>query len=241
VFGAVSYRQQALTHALLEARERLTSQAVTNERRRIAREVHDLVGHSLTVVLLHVTGARHLLRRDVDEAERALVEAERAGRENLAEIRRTVALLRDEEGFGTTPTPGARDLADLVQEYRRGGLRVDFVVEGDTDSVDEVTGLTLYRVAQESLANVAKHAPDGHARVGISVGRDRTTIEVVNTVPRRTSASRAEGVGIVGMHERARATGGTLVSGPTATGWAVMASFPRCPAEASRPEQVTTS
>jgi signal transduction histidine kinase len=225
-FGAVVWRQRVLTGELLEARQQLTEQAILDERRWIAREVHDLVGHSLSVALLHVTGARHLLRRDLDEAEQALLEAERAGRENLAEIRRTVALLRDGGGFGTRPTPGVSDVADLVAEYRRGGLNVELAVQGPTARVDPVTGLAVYRVVQESLANVAKHAPGGRATVDIRVATDGTTLDVCNSVSGRPPVARAGGVGIVGMRERARAAGGDLQAGLTHGGWKVTAWLP---------------
>jgi signal transduction histidine kinase len=237
VFGAVLYRQRTLTDQLLEARKQLTDQAVAGERRRIAREVHDLVGHSLSVVMLHVIGARHLLRRDADEAERALIDAERAGRGSLAEIRRTVGLLRDTDGFGTSPIPGVDDLAELVGQYRRGGLDVDLTVRGATTALDSVTGLTLYRVTQESLANVAKHAPDGRATVEIHIGSDRATIQVANSVREPKAASRAGGVGIVGMQERAQAIGGDLVAGPTDSGWLVTASLPHTHPPGAEPER----
>jgi signal transduction histidine kinase len=237
VFGAVLHRQRALTEQLLEARQQLTDQAVAGERRRIAREVHDLVGHSLSVVMLHVVGARHLLRRDVDEAERALIDAERAGRGSLAEIRRTVALLRDADGLGTSPVPGVDDLAELVGQYRRGGLNVELTVRGATTAIDGVTGLTLYRVTQESLANVAKHAPDGRATVDIDIGMDRATIRVANSVREPTSASPTGGVGILGMQERAQAIGGDLAAGPTDSGWLVTAWLPYARAVEANPER----
>jgi signal transduction histidine kinase len=236
VCGAVLYRQRTLTDQLLEARQQLADQEVAGERRRIAREVHDLVGHSLSVVMLHVIGARHLLRRDVDEAERALIEAERAGRGSLAEIRRTVGLLRDADGLGTSPIPGVDDLDELVGQYRRGGLDVDLTVRGATTAIDSVTGLTLYRVTQESLANVAKHAPDGRATVDIHIGSDRATVQVANSVRERTSASQSGGVGIVGMQERAQAIGGDLVAGPTDSGWLVTAWLPHPHPHGAGPE-----
>jgi signal transduction histidine kinase len=229
VCGAVLYRQRTLTDQLLEARQQLADQEVAGERRRIAREVHDLVGHSLSVVMLHVIGARHLLRRDVDEAERA-------GRGSLAEIRRTVGLLRDADGFGTSPIPGVDDLDELVGQYRRGGLDVDLTVRGATTAIDSVTGLTLYRVTQESLANVAKHAPDGRATVDIHIGSDRATVQVANSVRERTSASHSGGVGIVGMQERAQAIGGDLVAGPTDSGWLVTAWLPHAHPHGAGPE-----
>jgi len=232
VMGALLFRQRTLTDQLIEARQQLTDQAVADERRRISRELHDLVGHSLSVVMLHVTGARHLLRRDVDEAERALIEAERAGRASLVEIRHAVGLLRDAEGFGTAPTPGVGDLADLVDEYRRGGMDVGLDVHGVSAAVDGVTGLTIYRLTQESLANVAKHAPEAITTVDISVGSDQTTVEVASTCRDRPLPAQPGGMGIVGMTERARALGGDLTAGPTATGWLVTARLPHVRAEA---------
>ena len=123
--GRVLHRQRRLIEQLEAAREALAEQAVAEERRRIARELHDLAGHTLAAVLLHVTGARHVLRRDVDEAERALVDAETVGRASLDQIRATVAALRTDER-GTDPAlAGSADLAALVDEYRRAGLAIE--------------------------------------------------------------------------------------------------------------------
>ena len=118
-------RQRKLIDQLEAAREALAEQAVAEERRRIARELHDLAGHTLAAVMLHVTGARHVLRRDIDEAERALVDAETVGRASLDQIRATVAALRTDER-GTDPAlAGSADLVALVEEYRRAGLAIE--------------------------------------------------------------------------------------------------------------------
>ncbi len=93
-------------------------------------------------------------------------------------------------------------------------------------AIDGVTALTVYRVTQESLANVAKHAPNGRVGVDIRIGGDHTTIEVANSLSGPIAAPRPDGVGIIGMHERVRAIGGDLVAGPTASGWLVSAWFP---------------
>ena len=120
--GRLLHRQQALIAELEQARQALADQAVAEERRRIARELHDLAGHTLAAMLLHVTGARHVLRRDVDDAERALVDAEGVGRASLDQIRATVAALRTDEP-GTDPAvAGSAELEALVDEYRRAGI-----------------------------------------------------------------------------------------------------------------------
>ncbi|ONF61744.1 sensor histidine kinase, partial [Amycolatopsis keratiniphila] len=120
------------------------------ERQRIAREVHDVVGHSLSITLLHLTGARHALQqdRDVDEAIEALTEAEQVGRAAMADIRRTVGLLADSPS-GSAPLPGVEDIATLVERTRSAGLAVRYTQEGDLGRVGASEGLGLYRIVQE--------------------------------------------------------------------------------------------
>lgn len=228
-FGAVLAEQRRLTTQLAEAQERLATQAAGEERRRIAREVHDLVGHSLTVVLLHVTGARRLVRRDPDEAETALADAERVGRSALADIRRTVALLR-EEGEGRAPTPTAEDLEALIAESRTAGMEIEAAVPAAVTALDETTGLVVYRIVQEALANAARHAPGAKAEVRVDVGTDRVEVEIRNDrASRAVQATGDGGSGLMGMEERASALGGTLIAGPHEAGWRVRATLPRTP------------
>lgn len=234
-FGAVLAEQRRAALALADAQLQLATQAAGEERRRIAREVHDLVGHSLTVVLLHVTGARRLVRRDPDEAERALADAERAGRGALADIRRTVALLRDDGGGGgedRAPTPTAVDLETLVADSRGAGMDIVSSIVGDVDDVDETTGLVVYRIVQEALANAARHAPGARTVVDIGITRERVCVEVRDDGPSRPPAvaTGEAGIGLIGMEERASALGGTLVAGPRGQGWRVRATLPRSPA-----------
>ena len=228
-FGTVLLYQRRLTTELAEAQERLATQAAGEERRRIAREVHDLVGHSLTVVLLHVTGARRLVRRDPDEAETALADAERVGRSALADIRRTVALLR-EEGEGRAPTPTAEDLEALIAESRAAGMVIESAVPAAVTALDETTGLVVYRIVQEALANAARHAPGAKTEVRVDVGADRVEVEIRNDrASRPVQATGDGGSGLMGMEERASALGGTLIAGPHDAGWRVRATLPRTP------------
>jgi signal transduction histidine kinase len=229
VLGRSLRRQRMLIEQLQAARQALAEQAVAEERRRIARDLHDLAGHTLAAVLLHVTGARHVLRRDVDEAERALIQAETVGRASLDQIRATVASLRTSER-GTDPAlPGSADLIGLVDEYRRAGLDVTAVVTPPAASIEGPVGAALHRISREALANVARHAPGN--RVELTLDLDAATDEVRLVVADHgrapTVGDHDDGhFGLVGMRERARAVGGELAAGPTPDGWRVDARLP---------------
>ena len=214
---------------LVATRELLARQAVHLERRRIAAELHDLVGHSLTVVLLGLTGARRLVRDDPDAATEALLEAEAIGRASLAEIRGSVRALRDDQSTGPMfePMPAARDLPDLVATMVSAGSRVDLEIVGDVDDVEPLTGLVVYRVVQESLNNTARHAPGASARVAIAVAPEAIDIDVHDAGGAGQDNGPA-GVGLIGMRERVVAVGGTLDAGPVPGGWRVRAHLPRC-------------
>jgi len=220
-------RFRLLVAELQAAREQLAEQAVSEERRRIAAELHDLVGHSLTVVLLHLTGARRRIRADPEGAEQALAEAEEIGRRSLAEIRRNVAILRgDGARTGTAPTPGARDVPELVASAASAGADVPLAVNGSLDDVEGVVGLALSRVLQESLSNAAKHAPGAPVTVDVGGAADAVHITVVDGGGRPAQSS-PPGVGLIGMRERVESLGGTLAVGPFEDGWRVSARLPR--------------
>ena len=225
--------QQELIEQLEAAREALAEQAVAEERRRIARELHDLAGHTLAAVLLHVTGARHVLRRDVDEAERALVDAETVGRASLDQIRATVAALRTDER-GTDPAlAGSADLAALVDEYRRAGLAIDGRRRRRRAAdIEGPAGTALHRIAREALANVARHAPGNRVERHASTQRwARLRLRVVDhgtpAGPRRrrspaTSASSGCGSGPA-------PSAASSTPGRRADGWRVEAHLPPVP------------
>jgi signal transduction histidine kinase len=237
--GRALGRQRELIEQLEAAQEALAEQAVAEERRRIARELHDLAGHTLAAVMLHVTGARHVLRRDIDEAERALVDAETVGRASLDQIRATVAALRTDER-GTDPAlAGSADLVALVEEYRRAGLAIDADIAPAALDIEGPAGTALHRIAREALANVARHAP-GNAVV-LTVGRDTAGLHlsvVDRGHPPRSPSTGPGHFGIIGMRERARALGGDLDAGPTANGWQVEARLPPLPV--GSPTQVSS-
>ncbi len=213
--------------------EILAVQAADDERRRIAREVHDVIAHSLSITLLHLTAARHALEtdRDVDEAVDALVDAERLGRQAMADIRHTVGLL-DQRPSSQTPEPSLDDIEALVADFVRAGLSVDYALTGDSESVTATTGLALFRVSQESLANVAKHAPGARVDLTIAVAEHEIAVSVRNTLPEGVQAKRGRGMGISGMRQRIGLLGGTLTAGPDSGCWQVRARIPTDSAKA---------
>lgn len=222
--------QQQLIVAQRAAQDALSAHAAADERRRIAREVHDVIAHSLSVTLLHLTGARRALQedRDVDDAVDALEDAEKLGREAMADIRRTVGLL-DVAPMRIAPEPGIDDIARLTDDFARAGLTVALRTAGSTTRVSPAVGLALYRIAQESLANVAKHAPESRSTVTLAVVGDRAELSITNELPVAVSASspRApDGRGVRGMRQRVELLGGVIDIGPTREGWAVHAEVP---------------
>jgi signal transduction histidine kinase len=239
VLGRGFRRQLDLADQLSATRQALARQIVLDEKRSIARDVHDLVGHGLAAVLLHVTGARHVLRRDVEAADEALADAEVVGHRSLHELRRTLSLLRDPHDDGAIaapPLPDAGDIADTVRTARRAGLDVDFTLEGDVRRIDPIVGLSLHRVADEALDNARRHAPHAVTGVVLRVEDDAVVLVVDSVGPLGADAGLPSGYsdrpryGVVGMRERMAAVGGDLEAGETETGWVVRCRAPLGPA-----------
>jgi signal transduction histidine kinase len=236
VLGTTLRQHQEVIEQLRAAREELALQAVSEERRRIARELHDLAGHTLAAMLLHVTGARHVLQRDPAEAGRALDDAEAVGRSSLDQIRAVVATLRTDERGTDAALASSDDLEDLVDAYRRAGLAIEATLPDRDHRLEGPTGSALHRIAQESLANVARHAPGNRVTLALSLEPDPAAPETVTlsvTDQGRRPAPRPAGVagagahfGLIGMRERARALGGDLDAGPHDDGWRVVATVP---------------
>lgn len=217
-------RQRDLLEQLREAQAGLADRARVEERNRIAREVHDVIGHSLTVSLMHVSSARLALEHEPEEARAALQEAERLGRQSLAEVRHVVGLMHESGTAGASPLPGVDQIADLVESVRRAGTPVDLEVVGETGSLTGTGGLTLYRILQEALTNVARHAAGAPTtvRVEVAEGETRLTVDSAGAAgPARPGA-----LGIVSMQERAESLGGRLSAGPGGAGWRVEAVLP---------------
>jgi signal transduction histidine kinase len=226
--GGLAYRTQTkIATDLVESQERMAAQAKEEERRHLAREIHDLIAHSLAVSMLHLSGARLALAAgDTDEATAALADAEAAGRSAMAEIHRAVGLLGNGADGAAPPTPCASDLPELVDGFRRAGLDVHVCVDGDLGSVPLAPGLTAYRLVQESLSNAVKHAPGAPVDLHVSVHEREVAISAVNTVVASAPREPSGGNGLRGMVERAALLGGTVVAGNGNGSWKVDARIP---------------
>jgi signal transduction histidine kinase len=224
--GGAAFKSMLLlaTHLKAEQAE-LAERAAADERRRIARELHDVIAHSLSVTTLHITGARMALNRNRDDASQALEEAEQLARDSLSQVRSIIGMLAP-DADGTAPSmPTASDIPSLVDEYAAAGLDVDIGIDGDLRRLSPAVGLSLYRVTQESLSNVVRHAPGQAACVRISAADDSVRLSVTNETPdgiRNGSSGR----GLHGMLDRVAAHAGTLDAGPVGEQWRVELTIP---------------
>ncbi|AUG75434.1 two-component sensor histidine kinase [Kitasatospora sp. MMS16-BH015] len=215
-----------------EARRR-----VTEERIRIARELHDVVAHHITLVNAQAGVAHHLMRRDPEHAYQALERIRDTSRAALDELRATVGLLRGrEEGEEPhEPTPGLADLPALLDSFRHAGLTVGLERTGPVEELPQLSELTAYRIVQEALTNTHKHAGAGAALVRLAAGPAALTVTVTDDGigggrPGHGGLGHGGGHGMIGMHERARAVGGTLSAGPRpGGGFRVHAELPLRP------------
>jgi signal transduction histidine kinase len=222
--GVLLRRATRLADELRAAEGELADAAARDERHRLARDVHDLVAHSLTVVVLHVGGARRVLRSDPDAAEAALTKAERVSRESLDAIRGVVGMLRDDDESGA----GSLDLERLVATYRSAGLPVELRIIGTAEPLSLPLRLTLYRVVREALANAAQHsAPGTSAAVEIGIDDHAVVARVSNEfTPTGATDPDPEGYGLVGLREQTASLGGELSSGPEGDSWVVECRLP---------------
>jgi signal transduction histidine kinase len=204
--------------------------AVREERVRIARELHDVVAHTLSVVTFQAGVGRKIAATRPGEALLALRAVEVTGRSALEELRRILGLLRDDgEAPSLVPAPGVGDLEELAGTVRAAGILVALAVTGEVAALPPAASLTVYRIVQEALTNVVKHAPGARATVRVQAGRDGVLITVDNdhgtggpAGPRPGDGARH---GLVGMTERAAAFGGTLDAGPVAGGGFQVTAF----------------
>jgi len=220
------------TRELEEAREVTAAQAVALDRVRIARELHDVVAHHVSVMGVQAGAARLVVERDPAQAKRMLAGIEDASREAISDFRQLLETLRA-PGDGTvgaddepSSTYGLDDIADLVRSSRDAGLPTDFTVIGDPLPVSSTVGVNLYRIAQEALTNARRHAGTGAtADVRVRYATDAVELEVVNTG--RSVGALRPGLGQLGMRERALASGGSIDLLPRPQGgFRVRASVP---------------
>lgn len=233
---ALLARELALRTERLEVeREAQAATAVADERRRIARELHDVVAHSVSVMVVQSGAARRVLDSDPDDAVAALTEVERSGRQALSELRRLLGLMRDgdENQAVREPQPTLAGLDDLVKRARDAGLPVDLRQEGNAYALPMGCDLAAYRVVQESLTNALKHGGDGaEATVLLRWTDDHLELDITDTGQGLTATSHDGdgplGQGLVGMRERVALCGGDLQAGPSVSGgFRVRATIPK--------------
>jgi len=218
-------------------REEKARQAVIQERLRIARELHDVVAHSLSVIGIQAGAARLVLDADPHptRVREAVAAIEATANHAMAEMRRALGILRATEpsGVALAPLPGLGQLPALLDQLRSAGLPVDLTVTGEPRPVATSIDLSLYRIVQEALTNALKHARATRAEVMVGYGAHDITVEVTDDGRGPPpSAARSQGAGTIGMRERVALFGGELQVGPRAQGgYAVRVCLP-IPAEA---------
>jgi signal transduction histidine kinase len=225
--GRAAYNRRAYTTSL-EARARtaeesqrvLAAQAVADERRRIARELHDVVAHHVSVMSVLAAGARRVLTREPDAADEALRTIEETGRASLREMRLMLSVLRTdaEREAELAPQPGLAGIEAVVEQVREAGLPVTLQVSGEPSRLDPGVALAVYRIVQEALTNTLKHAGEASASVRLEVDRRWLDLEVFDTGRGPGPGDRRVGHGVLGMRERVALYGGSLQTGPRAGG-----------------------
>ncbi len=202
--------------------------AVEQERVRIAREMHDIVAHSLAVVIAQADGARYALRDSPSAAEDALTTIGATSRRALGDVREMLGALRHEEG--SAPTHDASDLARLIGDMRELGVQIRLHQRGDASRLPTTTQLALYRIVQEGLTNAMKHGvPGGPVDLRIDTDGDPMRIEIVNGVGDRSDLAPGTGHGLVGMRERVSMSGGRLSAARVDQTFTVDVALPRPP------------
>jgi signal transduction histidine kinase len=227
--GRALANQERLAMQLDDMRAEMNRQTLFDERRQIARDVHDFVGHGLAAVMLQITSARHVMRRDPAAAEDALRSAEAVGRRSMQELRRTVTVLRSSDDGGAGPIPSVDEIPALVEQARAGGIDVELRMPADVASIPPGVGVALYRITQEALANAARHAPRARTDVALELADGVVSVVAESRGPLIPDTASDRGrprYGLIGMQERATALGGALEAGPSTSGWRVTCQIP---------------
>jgi signal transduction histidine kinase len=200
--------------------------AVTEERLRIARELHDVVAHSMSLIAVQAGVGAHVIRTDQAAAEHTLEVIADTSRRALEQTRSMLGMLRERDEDGARPpTQGIEDVDELVEDVRAAGLEVELTRSGVVPELDSAVSLTAYRIVQESLTNVIKHSAARTARVTIARTSSGLDLDVQDPGPARASSG-GSGHGLMGLDERVRLVGGVLESGPEGGGFRVHAVLP---------------
>jgi signal transduction histidine kinase len=218
--GYVRSRREAAALTARAARlERETALAVVEERSRIARELHDVIAHGVSVIGLQAGAAERVLASEPERVREPLQAIQAGAREAVFELRRLLGILREgEEPASLAPLPRLAQLDALVEQVERSGLAVDLVVEGDVRPVPPGVELSAFRIAQEALTNVLRHAQASSARVLVRYRPDMLEVEVADDGNGAAAATDGAGHGLIGMRERVAMYGGTLSTGRSESG-----------------------
>lgn len=205
-----------------------TATAIAEERARIARELHDVVAHAISVMVVQAGAAEQVIDDDPEIARRALRTIRSTGTGALAEMRRMVTMLRDNDHLGDlAPQPGVATLPTLLEDARTGGLEVDLRIEGNQRSLPAGVDLATYRIVQEALTNVRRHAAASHVTVMLSYGADKLQVEVRDNGRGARNLAKTSGHGLIGMRERAALYGGGVeTTSDNGAGFTVTAILP---------------
>jgi signal transduction histidine kinase len=216
----------ALRAAAAEAEaEQASLRAVSEERTRIARELHDILAHSLSVMVVQAGAAAQVVDEEPETVRQALEAIRSTGSDSLAEVRRVVSLLR-EDGPDLAPQPGITRIPELIEQARADGLQVEYTVDEDASELSAGRQLVVYRVVQESLTNVRRHARATTANVSVRRRDGEVVITVMDDGHTTLGAPAPGGHGLLGMRERVALYGGTVETGQEQDGWRVHAVVP---------------
>jgi len=217
---------ELLTAELAQQRDLQAQAAVAVERGRIARELHDVVAHNVSMMVVQAGAADRVLEGDQPDVRRALAAIAGTGRETVDEMRLLLGVVRSDEGAGLSPQPGLGDLDQLVSNVRSAGLHVDLRVEGERSTLSPGVDLSAYRIVQEALTNVLKHAGTASVEVTVRYGNDAVQVEVCDD-GRPREPTTGGGNGLIGMRERVAMLGGEFRAGARRDGgFAVFARLP---------------
>lgn len=207
------------TEVLERERDEHTRMAIHTERSRIARELHDVIGHSISVMGVQAGAVRSVLPADRERERAALLSVERTGRDAVNEMRRLIGLLREDDAPADGPSPSLARVEALAAELRGAGQALTLTVAGEVDGLPPGLDLAAYRIVQEALVNALKHAPGAAVEARIELTREAVLIDVHDTgTGRPPSPDGHLGHGLLGMRERAALYGGEVDAGPVATG-----------------------
>jgi signal transduction histidine kinase len=208
-----------------------TMGAISQERTRIARELHDVVAHAISVMVVQAGAAEQVIDDDPDVARRALKTIRSTGTGALAEMRRMVTMLRDTDQVGElAPQPGVASLPALLEDAKAGGLDVVLTIEGTQRSLPAGVDLAMYRIIQESLTNVRRHAAASHVQVLLSYRDDNVEVSILDDGHGASDLNNTSGHGLIGMRERAALYGGRVeTASNNGAGFTVTATLPVAP------------